>query len=40
MPVMVPDIMPPSEEIRAMCVAVVSSLNDVRHLITAEDGLV
>jgi HAD superfamily hydrolase (TIGR01509 family) len=40
MPVMVPDIVPPSDEIRAMCVAIVGSLHDVQRLMTAQDGLV
>lgn len=38
MPVMVPDIVPPSDEIRAMCVAIVGSLHDVRRLMTTQDG--
>jgi beta-phosphoglucomutase-like phosphatase (HAD superfamily) len=29
MPVMVPDILAPSDEIRAMCIAVLGSLDDV-----------
>jgi HAD superfamily hydrolase (TIGR01509 family) len=37
MPVMVPDIVPPTGEIRAMCVAVVDSLHDVCRLMAAQD---
>jgi HAD superfamily hydrolase (TIGR01509 family) len=36
MPIMVPDILMPTEEIRAMCVAVLQSLHDVRDLLGAE----
>jgi HAD superfamily hydrolase (TIGR01509 family) len=32
-PIMVPDILPATPEIRAMCVAVVRSLHEVRHLL-------
>ena len=35
MPVMVPDLLMPTEEIRAMCVHVASDLHEVRILITA-----
>jgi HAD superfamily hydrolase (TIGR01509 family) len=38
MPIMVPDIVQPSDEIRAMCIAVVDSLLDVHRLMTAKDG--
>ena len=37
MPVMVPDIVPPTDEIRAICIAVVGSLHDVHRLMTARD---
>jgi HAD superfamily hydrolase (TIGR01509 family) len=37
MPVMVPDIVPPSDEIRAMCVAVVGSLHEVQSLMMVHD---
>jgi len=33
MPVMVPDILPPSDEIRTMCIAVLGSLDDVHRLL-------
>jgi HAD superfamily hydrolase (TIGR01509 family) len=36
MPIMVPDILLPTDEIRAMCIAVVGSLHDVHHLMTAQ----
>jgi beta-phosphoglucomutase-like phosphatase (HAD superfamily) len=34
MPIMIPDIALPSDEIRAMCIAVVCSLHEVRQLLT------
>lgn len=38
MPVMVPDILPPTDELRGMCVAVLESLHDVRDLLAARRG--
>ena len=37
MPIMVPDILPPTDDIRALCIAVVDSLHDVRRLMTAAE---
>jgi HAD superfamily hydrolase (TIGR01509 family) len=36
MPIMVPDIVQPTEEIRAMCIAVVGDLHDVHRLMAAQ----
>ncbi|HEY7549746.1 MAG TPA: HAD family phosphatase [Hyphomicrobiaceae bacterium] len=35
MPIMVPDILAPTDEIRAMCMAVLQSLHDVRDMLSA-----
>jgi len=38
MPIMVPDIVPPSDEIRDMCIAVVGSLHEVRQLLRTRES--
>ena len=37
MPIMVPDMLPPTDELRDMCVAVMESLHDVRDLLAGRD---